>query len=727
MRAGRLSIFCAAVLVLCSSSNLFAEKLSQPLQAVLKHATAAEKIPVIITFSQRADISRFANHPKRSRRLRINRALRSRAARTQRQVRQLLRNNRAQNLKSLWMTNKLAVEVDAQLVKTLVRMPQIETVSLDGTIRLPEVTSVRLEGAQWNIDMIGAPALWQMGITGEGIVVATIDSGVDIDHPALRDNWRGGNNSWYDARDGQTLPYDDNGHGTQVMGVIAGPAGVGVAPGLRWIAARVFDRHNNGVASDVHLALQWLLDPDNDPNTDDAPDIVSNSWNLRDMAGQCVDEFADDIRTLRAAGVAVIFAAGNEGPYPASSASPANYADTFSVGAINADFQIALFSSRGPSPCHNDIFPNLVAPGVNITTTDLSFGGMDNYATVNGTSFAAPHAAGAMALLMAAWPEANIEDIQDALQQTAFDLGETGPDYDYGCGCLDVAAAWDFLQEQNHLCHPDTDGIDTDGNGVIDDDNVCVSLTARNDTGDYVFQLSGYAVDADASSIRLRQGQKLYLKFTNPDSFGEALSIRCPGLSPAVPVFSGSHIGSFSIAAGGRFTYFYNANQPGTYPLIAASQTGQIYPVGQIYVEPMQNVSLADGTELIYRIHRRGDRYARNDGDGSTYYDLEYSLTPGSVDSHAIAVRQGQRILLRITGGLTDTCTLRSIVMPMTVIAKGRRIQLHYKTNTLTIHSGQSTDIILDTLDIAPGIHLLYTMNRNDFRILAQINISGPL
>jgi bacillopeptidase F len=727
MRAGRLSIFCAAVLVLCSSGNLFAEKLSMQLQAVMKNATAGDKIPVIITFPRRADISRFANHPKRSRRLHINRALRSRAARTQRPVRQLLRDNRAQNLKSLWMTNKLAVEVDAQLVNKLARMPQIETILLDETIHLPEVTNVRLEDPQWNIEMIGAPALWRMGVTGEGIVVATIDSGVDIDHPALGDNWRGGANSWYDVRDGQTVPYDDNGHGTQVMGVIAGAAGVGVAPGLRWIAAKVFDRNNNGTASDVHLALQWVLDPDNDPNTDDAPDIVSNSWNLRDTTGQCIDEFADDIRTLRAAGIAVVFAAGNDGPYPASGPSPANYADTLSVGAINADFQIALFSSRGPSACHNDIFPNLVAPGLTITTTDLSFGGMDNYATVNGTSFAAPHAAGAMALLMAAFGEAGVEDIQHALQQTALDMGETGPDYDYGYGCLDVAAAWEFLREQNHDCHPDTDGIDTDGNGVIDDDNVCVNLTARNDKGDYEFQFSGDAVDSEASVVRLRQGQKLYLKFTNPDDFGEALSIGCLGLSPAVPVFSGSAMCSFSILAGAQFTYFYNADQPGTYPLIAASQTGQFYPVGKICVEPMQNVSLADGTELIFHIHRHGDRYARNDGDGSTYYDVEYSLTPGDCGAHEINVQKGQRIFLRITGGMTETCTLRSIGMPMTVIAKGPGTQLHYKTNTLTIHSGQSTDIILDTQNIAPGTHLLYTMNRNDLCVLAQINIFGPL
>jgi len=715
----RMSILCGVPAVLISTTALHAQQVGPQLEAVLQNAADDEKVPVIITFTDRVDISRFSGHSKRLRRRLISESLRTRALRTRKPIRQFLQDRGATRFKSLWLVNALAVEIPARLADMIARFPGVAKVSLDYTFQLPPAEYNDTPAVQWNLEMIGAPALRDIGLTGQGVVVATMDSGVDIDHPDLKDNWRGGSNSWYDVHAPTDIPYDTNGHGTHVMGIIAGQGPTGIAPGVRWIAARVFDKFNVATVSDVHLGFQWLLDPDGDPNTDDAPDIVNNSWNLRDNPGQCIDEFADDIDTLKAADIAVVFAAGNEGPSAGSCSSPANYAGSFSVGAVDVNRQIALYSSRGPSPCHNDIFPNLVAPGTNIATTDLSFGGTNNYASVNGTSYAAPHAAGALAVLLNAFPHETIEDLQSALQNTAGDLGDQGPDYDYGHGLIDVAAAYNLLHAAQSQCHPDTDQTDTDGNGITDDDNVCVNLTAHDNNGDYSFQLTGDFIDPDNSLIRLRQGQKLYLTLANPEGFPEPLGIECLGYSPATPIFSGSPLSSFAVAPAGQFTYYYNASQPGTYPLLTASETGKFYPAAQIRVEPILNLSLAAGEQLAYHTHLPGDKYAYNDGDGSTHYDLEHSLVPGAENDYTVIAQQGQKILLRISGSSTAGYrTLRTLGMPMTVIAKGARLlkapdgkRLYYQTCSVTLGGGQSMDAIIDTTDVPPGTYFLYTTN----------------
>ncbi len=116
-----------------------------------------------------------------------------------------------------------------------------------------------------------------------------------------------------------------------------------------------------------------------------------------------------------------------------------------SAGAVDATLAIASFSSRGPSACDGTVYPKLVAPGVNINTADLSFGGLPLYVVVSGTSYAAPHAAGAMALLAGAFPGASVAQLEAALTQSAHDLGVAGEDNSYGHGLADVQAAYQFL------------------------------------------------------------------------------------------------------------------------------------------------------------------------------------------------------------------------------------------------------------------------------------------
>lgn len=288
-----------------------------------------------------------------------------------------------------------------------------------------------------NLSLIGAPTVWARGFTGQGVVVAILDSGADVTHPELAARWRGGLNSWFDPYHEHSQPVDLTGHGTQMLGVIVGGAAsgtpIGVAPDAQWIAARIFDDRGRATTAAIHAALQWVLDPDGNPNTADAPHVLNASWSGEDI--RCNLEFAADLQALRHAGILPVFAAGTR------PLSPATLPTAFPVGAIDNVEQLYFDSARGPSPCATpeDYFPRLVAPGVNIHTTD-KFG---LYTEVEGTSVAAAHVAGALALLLSARPGLSAAEQAEILQAAAADLGAVGPDQIFGYGRLDVARAVD--------------------------------------------------------------------------------------------------------------------------------------------------------------------------------------------------------------------------------------------------------------------------------------------
>ncbi len=293
---------------------------------------------------------------------------------------------------------------------------------------------------------MNATALWQLGFRGQGVVIASMDTGVDVSHPDLAAQWRGGSNSWFDPY-GQNpvTPVDHNGHGTWTMGLMVGRdlggSSIGVAPDATWIAAKIFDDNGTATVSGIHLGFQWLLDPDGNALTDDAPDVVNNSWSFNYQG--CDLEFEPDLQALLAAGIAPVFAAGNYGPGSATSISPANNPGAIAVGAVDNTGAIYNQSSRGPSACGSGsaTYPALAAPGVNVRTSDL-FG---LYINVSGTSFAAPHVSGGLALLLSAFPALSVPDQQNALIFSAVDLGSPGADNLFGAGRIDLLAAYNLI------------------------------------------------------------------------------------------------------------------------------------------------------------------------------------------------------------------------------------------------------------------------------------------
>jgi hypothetical protein len=194
-----------------------------------------------------------------------------------------------------------------------------------------------------------------------------------------------------------------------------------------------------------------MIDPDGDPETNwDVPDVCSNSWRLVTSHGYppCDETFWTYLDACEAAGIVILFSAGNEGSAPETIGRPPDRAtdeyNCFSVGAVDAEdpgWEIAGFSSRGPSYCtpggEEAIKPEISAPGVSVRSSIP--GG--SYGPKSGTSMASPHINGVVALMRQAAPNMSVNHIKQILFDTAIDLGEEGEDNDYGWGMVDAYEA----------------------------------------------------------------------------------------------------------------------------------------------------------------------------------------------------------------------------------------------------------------------------------------------
>jgi hypothetical protein len=356
---------------------------------------------------------------------------------------------------SYWVFNGLSVSSDEETLLALANRPEVEKITPLRIISPPEpqpgkkqkrVKSEALaisSEIEWNIAAVKADFAWALGTKGEGIVVGSMDTGVDISHEILRNRYRGfdpqtgqtdHNYNWFDASGGLLIPEDNHGHGTHTVGTAVGEQGYGVAPEAKFIAARVFAPH--GTDEDFHRAFQWLLSPcdlqGENCRSDLAPDVVINSWAYL-LGG--VEEFFNDVLAWRAAGIFPEFSAGNWGSDEGTIASPADYPQSFATGAVDISREVAGFSSRGPS-IYGEIKPEVTAPGVDVCS---SFPG--GYHCWSGTSMAGPHTAGAVALLKELKPDITVDELEELLKSTAVDLGRQGPDNDYGWGELNLYQA----------------------------------------------------------------------------------------------------------------------------------------------------------------------------------------------------------------------------------------------------------------------------------------------
>lgn len=428
--------------------------ISPALALQLKAQASNQPQSVIVILKDQENPKKITGNNRRQKQQKVVEALRLKADQTQKSIRNLLQSRRGQQLVTsftpLWILNAVSVTAQPSVINELALLPEVSSIVPEATISAPTqpALTAATTGVEQNLNVINAPALWNLGYKGQGVVIASLDTGVDYTHPDLSGQYRGGSNSWYDPY-GQhpTEPTDLSGHGTWTMGVMVGQNlsgnAIGVAPQAKWIAAKIFNDGGVATVTAIHQAFQWVLDPDGNPATPDAPDIVNNSW-AYGTTPTCNLDFEPDLQSLVAADITPVFAAGNFGPNTSTSASPANNPDAFSVGAIDNNGVIANDSSRGATSCGRTApvtFPDVVAPGVNINTTDL----YGFYYTASGTSFAAPHVSGGLALLLSAKPDLTVAQQRAALATITRDLGSTGPDNTFGNGLINLLAAYNSL------------------------------------------------------------------------------------------------------------------------------------------------------------------------------------------------------------------------------------------------------------------------------------------
>ena len=425
--------------------------LTPDLQAKLDQASPDETLNVIVRMAEETDISVFPPGQRAA----MVQHLKDFASRNQKDLLAMLPRygDRVSHIKPFWIYNGIALEATKEVVLDLAKRSDVGNIEEDKVIRLEEIqlgSDPGINTIGWNIVKIKADSVWRvLGYTGQGIVVGNIDTGVMVTHETFGGRWRGGTNSWFDAVNGDTLPYDDNGHGTMTMGVLCGGSAaetIGVARGATFVAAKAFDQNGAGQTSWIDACFQWYAGLGSA-----APDVINNSWG---NSGSSTYYWRES-RNLQVLGIHQVYAAGAWGPGPGTIGIPASYPHNIGVGTTDASDVLASFSSRGPAPSFGVIEtvanyldpnwassrrkPDLSAPGINIRSSYNN----GSYANWSGSSMSLPHVPGTIALMLQKNPNLTDRHIWQILASTCdtFTFGGPYPNQNYGWGRLNAYRA----------------------------------------------------------------------------------------------------------------------------------------------------------------------------------------------------------------------------------------------------------------------------------------------
>ena len=451
---------------------------------IIDHTAAGQTAEFLVILADQADVRGADRLPTKLAKGRyVVDVLRSEAERSQAALIQWLQ-ARGVEYQAFYVVNAIWVKADRDIALALAA--RADVARLDGNpsiyngVPQPEKLSNRQGSRPGTIETgiayVRAPQVWNLGFTGQGIVVGGQDTGYRWDHPALKAQYRGWNGSaathdynWHDGIHTNShgsnscginspIPCDDYGHGTHTMGTVLGDDGggnqIGMAPGAHWIGCRNMDNGWGSPASYLEC-FEFFLAPysvngtpgQGDPSK--APDVTNNSWSCPNYEGCNAQTLLQAVQAQRAAGILTVVSATNDGPACSTiSEPPALYAEAYTVGALNTGTDLlASFSSLGPvtSDDSNRRKPDITAPGTNIRSS-MSDG---SYGYMSGTSMAAPHVAGAVALLWSARPglKNDIATTEQLLDDAAVHLDSSmcnssgWPNNSFGYGRLDIEAA----------------------------------------------------------------------------------------------------------------------------------------------------------------------------------------------------------------------------------------------------------------------------------------------
>lgn len=344
------------------------------------------------------------------------------------------------------IVNGIAVEVNPRKVNQLMevfRGCKAVKVLHDAPVFIPQPIEEE-PGLQLDMGMpvTRANELHQQGITGRGVNIAVLDTGI-APHPDVADRIV----AFQDMVNNRREAYDDNGHGTHVSGIAAGSGAAsdgvfkGAAPEAGLVGIKVLDDQGRGSFSDIIRGIQWAVENRDRHNIK----VLNLSLGGRATRPYREDPVAQALDAAWQAGLVPVVAAGNEGPFTQTISTPGHALNVITVGADDdkgtlelGDDRVASFSSRGPTRPDSLVKPDIIAPGVRITAPDHATNG---YTSKSGTSMATPLIAGIVAQLMQAHPDAAPDQLKTALTNSARPLTDGGDANVQGAGLVDAVAA----------------------------------------------------------------------------------------------------------------------------------------------------------------------------------------------------------------------------------------------------------------------------------------------
>ena len=323
-----------------------------------------------------------------------------------------------------WLIDSIAGSVELSRVHELLELPGVVFIELDGILEIQMEDVVPAHG----VDLV-----WQdTGYTGAGVTMAIIDTGIDANHSGLDDldDDNSTNDTkviaFYDAvnnpgatNGSEIFPYDDNGHGTHCAGITAGTGApnfqhVGVAPHANLVGVKVLSGGGSGSYAQVMAGMEWTVEKRLEFNIRAASMSLGgpavSEWTTSEQ--ESVNRMANE---MMRAGVAIFIAAGNSA-FSAQIGTPGSAEDAITVGALDKDTSIAVYSSQGPTE-EGRIKPNLAFVGSSVNAPDANTG--DGYVALSGTSMATPGAAGVGVLMFQANPDLSPFDVRNIMQETS--------------------------------------------------------------------------------------------------------------------------------------------------------------------------------------------------------------------------------------------------------------------------------------------------------------------